>query len=139
MVFESLTLGVCITCLFAYYSRRYGLGKDTPVSASGKAHMWANEALGVLKTQLAHATIHELKPSAVRFTNEEGTGRLTCDQGQLTLALEGQEERVLNHDGEKVQLSFEKLSEQGLLARLAVVVPPDGAHDVGLRVEVKFS
>jgi len=139
MVFESLTLGVCVTCLFAYYSRRYGLGKDTPVDASGKAHVWANEALGVLKTQLAHATIHDLKPSAVRFTNEEGSGRLACEQGKLTLALEGQEERVLNHEGQAVQLSFEKLSEQGLLAKLEVKVPPDGAHDVGLRVEVTFA
>lgn len=139
MVFESLTLGVCITCLFAYYSRRYGLGKDVPVDASGKAHVWANEALGVLKTQLAHATIHELNASAVRFTNEEGQGRLACEAGRLTLALEGKAEQVLNHEGQAVQLHFEKLSEQGLLARLEVKVPPDGAHDVGLRVEVKFA
>ena len=139
MVLESLTICACVAGLFAFYSRRYGLGKDVPVDASGKAHVWANEALGVLKTQLAHATIHELKPSAIRFTNAQGSGSLTCTEGRLTLAVDGQEARLLSHEGEQVQLHFEKLSEQGLLAKLAVKVPPDGAHDVGLRVEVRFA
>ena len=134
-----MTLGLAVTCLMYYYSRRYGLGKDVPIDPTGKATVWANEALGLLKKHLAHATIHELQSTSVRFKNETSAGQIACQGGRFTLQLEGQPEQLLNHADEAVQLTFEKLSEQGLLARLAVKVPPDGAHDVGLRVDVRFS
>jgi len=135
-MFESLTLTTLLLVLFFFYQNmRWGLTSAIPKDPDARLRFYCSECLTNLKTLLAGAPILEVEPARLRFGENS---LLYVRDGNVMLEPAGEKERVLQNLGAKGSLSFEKLSETGLMVTIQAQ-EEEAKHRIALRMEVTFT
>ena len=134
-MFESLTLTTLLLVLFFFYQNmRWGLTSTIPKDPDARLRFYCSECLTNLKTLLAGAPIQEVESARLRFGENSV---LFVRDGNVMLERVGEKERLLQNLGARGSLSFEKLSETGLMVTIQAQ-EEKAAHRIALRVEVTF-
>jgi len=134
-MFESLTITTLLLIAFFFYQNmRWGLTSAIPKDAQARLRFYCSECLTTLKQMLAGARIEHLEEHRVTFNDGQ---KLLLREGEVVLQQLGQKDRVLHTLGPRGDLTFERLSETGLMVNIRAQEAEE-AHRIAVRLDVKF-
>ncbi|MBX3170864.1 MAG: hypothetical protein KF760_25885 [Candidatus Eremiobacteraeota bacterium] len=134
-MFETLTITtLLLIAFFAYQNVRWGLTSAIPKDAQARLRFYCSECLTTVKQLLAGARIEHLEGERLSFNNGQ---QLFIREGDVILQQPGQKDRVLHTLGKRGELTFERLSDTGLMVNIRAQEAEE-AHRIACRLEVEF-
>ena len=129
-MFETLTITTILLVLFfAYQNVKWGLTSAIPKDDDARLRFHCSECLTALKNLLAGARLKRLEPDSLYLADDR---RLYVDEGKVRLG-----DSQLANLGPRGQLSFERLSETGLMVSIQAQ-EVEKSHRIAVRLEVEF-
>ncbi|MFN8610491.1 MAG: hypothetical protein U0931_23330 [Vulcanimicrobiota bacterium] len=129
-MFETLTITTILLVLFfAYQNVKWGLTSAIPKDDDARLRFYCSECLTALKNLLAGARLKRLEPDSLYLADDR---RLYVDEGKVRLG-----DSQLANLGPRGQLSFERLSETGLMVSIQAQ-EVEKSHRIAVRLEVEF-
>ena len=139
-MFETLTLTtLLITLYFFYMNTKLGLTSSVPKNPENRMKFFCSECLTTLKQLLAGAKVRQLDGQSLSFESAANPelSRLACREGRVVLQTADQPPRTLHTLGSRGRLTFEQVSERGLLVDIEAA-DGDASHRVSVRLEAVF-
>ena len=134
-MFETLTITtLLLVAFFAYQNVRWGLTSAIPKDAQARLRFYCSECLTSLKQWLAGAGVEHLEEHQLSFNDGQ---KLLLRQGEVVLQQPGQKEKVMHTLGPRGDMTFERLSETGLMVNIRAQ-ETDESHRIAVRLDVKF-
>lgn len=134
-MFETLTLTtLLLIAFFAYQNFRWGLTSTIPKDAQARLRFYSSECLTSVKQMLAGARIEQMEDNQLKFNDGQ---QLSLREGQVILKQQGQKDRVLHTLGKYGELTFERLSETGLMVNIRAQEAEE-SHRIAVRLDVHF-
>lgn len=134
-MFETLTITtLLLVAFFAYQNVRWGLTSAIPKDAQARLRFYCSECLTSLKQLLAGARVEHLEEHQLSFNDGQ---KLLLRQGEVVLQQPGQKEKVMHTLGPRGDMTFERLSETGLMVNIRAQ-ETDESHRIAVRLDVKF-
>ena len=134
-MFETLTITtLLLVAFFAYQNVRWGLTSAIPKDAQARLRFYCSECLTSLKQLLAGARVEHLEEHQLSFNDGQ---KLLLRQGEVVLQQPGQKEKVMHTLGPRGDMTFERLSETGLMVNIRAQ-ETDESRRIAVRLDVKF-
>jgi hypothetical protein len=129
-MFESITITTILLILFfAYQNMKWGLTSVIPKDDEARLRYYCSECLTSLKNLLAGARIKQLELDSLYLADNQ---RLYVEEGKVRLG-----ELTLANLGPRGQLSFERLSDTGLMVTIHAQ-ETEKSHRISVRLQVEF-
>jgi hypothetical protein len=135
-MFETLTITtILLTLFFFWQNQRLGLTSTVPKDPANRMEFYCSECLVKLKTLLPKSRVESVQAHALTFRppQDKSPQELRVEAGKVKLG-----PQTLGFLGDQGELSFEKLSETGLLVTV-LARSAEASHKAALRVEVEFA